>query len=381
MPYSQEELVAIRRHLHQIPELGFEEFKTSQFLKEKILEITATADNIEIKEWRTGFLVMIKGSAPSKIVGWRTDIDALPILEEVENPFKSQHTGRMHACGHDFHMTIALGILKRAIETTLTENLVIQFQPSEEFNGGAKIMYESGIFGDWLPDEFYALHVKPDLPVGTISTRIGALFAGALMLDIKFKGKGGHAAFPHLSNDMVIAASAFVQQVQTIVSRNIDPLSSGLLSFCALESGSARNIISDETRLSGTLRALNKETFDTMLQHLRQISEGIALSFGCEVLLDIHQGEFLPVDNNPLVTEKFIKYMSRKAGVNYEESLPAMTGEDFAYTLSKTDGMVFWLGVNSQYNLHHSKFNPDESALDFGVRHTADYLFSICGEK
>ena len=118
MPYSQEELVAIRRHLHQIPELGFEEFKTSQFLKEKILEITATADNIEIKEWRTGFLVMIKGSAPSKIVGWRTDIDALPILEEVENPFKSQHTGRMHACGHDVHMTIALEIVKRAIETT-----------------------------------------------------------------------------------------------------------------------------------------------------------------------------------------------------------------------------------------------------------------------
>ena len=168
----------IRRDLHQIPEIGLEEYKTHAYLLQVIDGLTAGLDFVEIRTWRTGILVFIKGSSPDKTIGWRTDIDGLPIVEETGLDFASTHEGRMHACGHDMHMTVALGLLEQAVRAQPTHNLLFLFQPAEENEAGGMLMYEDGAFGDWLPDEFYGLHVRPDLKVGEIATNRGTLFAG-----------------------------------------------------------------------------------------------------------------------------------------------------------------------------------------------------------
>lgn len=209
----------IRRDLHQIPEIGLEEYKTHAYLMQVIDDLTAGLDFVEIRTWRTGILVFIKGSSPDKTIGWRTDIDGLPIVEDTGLDFASTHEGRMHACGHDMHMTVALGLLEQAVSAQPTHNLLFLFQPAEENEAGGMLMYEDGAFGDWLPDEFYGLHVRPDLKVGDIATNRGTLFAGTCEVKLTFKGKGGHAAFPHEANDALVAASYFITQVQTIVSQ------------------------------------------------------------------------------------------------------------------------------------------------------------------
>ena len=236
----------IRRDLHQIPEIGLEEYKTHAYLMRIIDELTAGLDFVEIRTWRTGILVFIKGSTPTKTIGWRTDIDGLPIVEETGFAFASQHEGRMHACGHDMHMTIALGLLEKLTTEQPKNNLL--FQPAEENEAGGMLMYEDGAFGDWLPDEFYGLHVRPDLKVGDIATNTSTLFAGTCEVKLIFKGKGGHAAFPHNANDALVAASYFITQVQTIVSRNVDPIEGAVVTFGEFHAGTTNNVIAESAR-------------------------------------------------------------------------------------------------------------------------------------
>lgn len=212
------DLIATHRALHQIPELGMEEFKTHAFLMETIENLLEDCNFAQVRTWKTGILVYLTGSAPEKTIGWRADIDGLPIVEETGLDFKSFHPDRMHACGHDFHMTIALGLLEKMAEQQPRNNLLFLFQPAEENLAGGMLMYEAGAFGDWLPDEFYGLHVRPDLKVGQMATNHATLFAGTCEVKIRFTGKGGHAAFPHTANDALVAASYFVTQVQSVVS-------------------------------------------------------------------------------------------------------------------------------------------------------------------
>ena len=206
---EQEELIAIRRQLHQIPEIGLEEKETQAFLLNEIDKMKQPY--LQVRTWQTGILVFIEGKNPQKTIGWRADIDGLPIQEEVVSAFQSKRPGFMHACGHDFHMTIGLGVLKELSQQQPDNNFLFLFQPAEENEAGGMLMYEDHAFGEWLPDEFYALHVNPDLPVGTISTRVGTLFAATCEVNITLKGKGGHAAFPHQANDMVLAATNLIQ--------------------------------------------------------------------------------------------------------------------------------------------------------------------------
>ena len=208
------DLIKIRRDLHQIPEIGLEEFKTQAYLLERIAEMTEDKDFVEQRTWRTGILVYLHGHAPEKTIGWRTDIDGLPIVEETGLDFKSTHEGRMHACGHDMHMTTALGLLDQMLQVQPKNNMLFLFQPAEENEAGGMLMYEDGAFGDWLPDEFYGLHVRPDFKVGDIATNTSTLFAGTCEVLVTFKGKGGHAAFPHEANDALVAASYFITQVR-----------------------------------------------------------------------------------------------------------------------------------------------------------------------
>jgi len=227
--------VKIRRDLHQIPELGFKEFKTQAYLLAYLEALPQ--HRLSIKTWKTGIFVKVHGINPRKTIGYRADIDGLPILEETGFEFSSQHREQMHACGHDFHMSISLGVLTHFVEHPVLDDLLFIFQPAEEGPGGAEPMLASDIMRQWYPDEIYALHIAPEYPVGSIALKEGLLFANTSELFIDLKGKGGHAAYPHQTNDMVIAACSLVNQLQTVISRNIDPLDSAVITIGKITGG------------------------------------------------------------------------------------------------------------------------------------------------
>ncbi|OFI49002.1 N-acetyldiaminopimelate deacetylase [Floricoccus tropicus] len=370
------DLIKTRRELHQIPEIGLEEFETHKYLMEKIDKIAEKNDFTEIRTWNTGILVMLHGSNPEKTIGWRTDIDGLPIVEETGLEFKSVHDGRMHACGHDCHMTIALGLLDQLSLEQPKNNMLFLFQPAEENEAGGMLMYKDGAFGDWLPDEFYGLHVNPDLPVGTIACNNNTLFAGTCEIEITFKGLGGHAAFPHNTRDALVAAATFVTQVQTVVSRNVNPIEGAVVTIGSFHAGNTHNVISEVATVKGTIRTLTAEMNELTQKRVRQIAEGVAMSFDLDVEVSLNQKGYLPVENNPELADNLMSFFNEEEEVNLLDVLPSMTGEDFGYLLHQVPGVMFWLGIDSPYALHHPKMSPDEKALPFGVKNIAKFLKS-----
>lgn len=368
------DLIQIRRDLHQIPEIGLEEFKTQAYLLKTIEELTQGKPFVKQKTWRTGILVFVEGYNAQKTIGWRTDIDGLPIIEETGLDFASQHDGRMHACGHDMHMTLALGLLEELTQTQPKENLLFLFQPAEENFAGGMLMYEDGAFGDWKPDEFYGLHVRPDMKVGDIATNTGTLFAGTCEVKITFKGKGGHAAFPHQSNDALVAAAYFITQVQTVVSRNVNPIEGGVVTFGAMQAGTTNNVISETAFMHGTIRALTQDMSLHIQNRVKMIAEGVAASFAMEVDVSLNPSGYLPVENNPLLAQELMAFFQNQPEVNLINCPPAMTGEDFGYLLHKIPGVMFWLGIDTPYPLHHAKMSPNEKSLAFGVKHISTFL-------
>lgn len=375
---TSEQLVKIRRDLHQIPELALHEHQTQKYLLQIIGNFTQKY--IEVRtcpELPTAILVRVKGSKPQKTIGYRADIDGLPIEEKTALPFTSQTQGQMHACGHDIHMTVALGILDYFCEHQPQDNLLFFFQPAEESESGGKKAYEAGIFtGKWRPDEFFALHVTPDLPTGTIGCRLGTLFAGTTEINIDLYGKDGHAAYPQQANDMVVAAAALIEQIQTIVSRSIDPIASGVITIGKVRAGTVRNAIAGHAHLEGTIRGLTQKMIERIDQRLRYVTQGIAQSFNAKVDLQLNQGGYWPVENDPQITAEFINYMKKNPQINYQEMQPAMTGEDFGYLLAQIPGTMFWLGVNDNSQLHSATFNPHEEAIVIGIKAMVGFLLS-----
>lgn len=374
------DLIQTRRDLHQIPEIGLEEFETQAYLLDVIKKLIAGKDFVELRTWRTGILVYLHGSQPTKTIGWRTDIDGLPVNEQTGLPFASKHQGRMHACGHDFHMTIALGSLERALEKQPKNNLLFLFQPAEENEAGGMLMYKDQAFGDWLPDQFYGLHVRPDLKVGQIATNTHTLFAGTCEIKINFKGKGGHAAFPHEAKDAVVAASYFITQVQSVVSRSVNPIEGAVVTFGVLQAGTTNNVIAETAFLHGTIRSLTQEMSLLVQKRVTTIAEAVAAAFDMEVEIELKQGGYLPVENNPKLARELMDFFQEKEGVELIDIEPAMTGEDFGYLLSKVDGVMFWLGIDSPYALHHPKMNPKEEALAIGVEAVSSFLAKKAAE-
>ena len=375
---TSEQLVKIRRDLHQIPELALHEHQTQKYLLQIIGNFTQKY--IEVRtcpELPTAILVRVKGSKPQKTIGYRADIDGLPIEEKTALPFTSQTQGQMHACGHDIHMTVALGILDYFCEHQPQDNLLFFFQPAEESESGGKKAYESGIFtGKWRPDEFFALHVTPDLPTGTIGCRLGTLFAGTTEINIDLYGKDGHAAYPQQANDMVVAAASLIEQIQTIVSRSIDPIASGVITIGKVRAGTVRNAIAGHAHLEGTIRGLTQKMIERIDQRLRDVTQGIAQSFNAKVDLQLNQGGYWPVENDPQITAEFINYMKKNPQIDYQEMQPAMTGEDFGYLLAQIPGTMFWLGVNDNSQLHSATFNPHEEAIVTGIKAMVGFLLS-----
>ncbi len=373
---NEEQLIQIRRHLHQIPELALQETETHAYLMDVIGKMNQ--DHLEVKEFPelpTAIMVLVQGSAPVRTIGYRTDIDALPVEEQTGLPYKSTHSGVMHACGHDIHMTVALGVLSYFSEYQPKDNLLFFFQPAEESEAGGKRAYELGLFqGQWKPDEFYGLHDNPELPAGAIGCRMGTLFAGTTEVNIDIEGKGGHAAFPQDANDAVVAAASLIMQVQTIISRSIDPIDSGVITLGKIEAGTIRNVIAGHARIEGTIRGLTQDMILLIDQRLKDICHGIEASFGVKVTLGLNQGGYWPVENNPALTKRFINYMATAPDVNFIETKPAMTGEDFGYLLAKFPGTMFWLGVEDDSQLHSATLTPNEAAIQRGVDAITGFL-------
>lgn len=373
---KEDDLITIRRHLHQIPEVALEEVETHAFLMQvigmmdqKFLKI------LEPKELPTAILVRVQGSDPSRTIGYRTDIDGLPVDEKTGLPYASQHPVKMHACGHDMHMTVALGVLDYFASHQPKDNLVFFFQPAEESEAGGRRAYELGLFeGEWRPDEFYGLHVNPKMQTGVIGCRMGTLFAGTTEVNIDVIGKGGHAAFPQDAKDAVVAASALVMQVQTIISRSINPIESGVITLGKFEAGTIRNVIADHARLEGTIRGLTQVMIEKIKERVQEICEGIERSFEVEVRLGLNQGGYFPVENDPVLTKRFIRFMQENPDVVYEEVPPAMTGEDFGYLLHQFPGTMFWLGVDGGAQLHESSMSPKEGAIQKGITAITEFL-------
>jgi N-acetyldiaminopimelate deacetylase len=372
MTVSLEHWISIRRQLHQIPEPGFAEHKTQAFLLQQLKPLP----NIEIQTWKTGILVRIPGTSPRKRIGYRTDMDGLPIVEETGYDFSSTHPGYMHACGHDLHMTIALGLIHHFAYRPLKDELLFVFQPAEEGPGGAKPMMSSQAFQSWRPDQMYALHIAPEYPVGTIATRPGILFANTSELHVRLTGQSGHAAYPHHTNDMIVAATQLFTQLQTIVSRNVDPLDAAVLTVGKLQAGTKENIIAGTAAIDGTIRTLRVETMKTIQRRVTDIVAGIGTSFDCKA--DLQWGlQYVDVTNHPKETLQFMNWVRQYTEYNLVECDAAMTGEDFGYFLKEIPGCLFWLGVNTPYGLHHPKITPDEQAIEVAINILARYFEEI----
>lgn len=369
------DLIEIRRTLHEIPEIGFQEFKTQQFLLKQIEKLPQ--DLLEVVLWRTGIIVKVEGKNSYKI-GWRTDIDGLPITENTGLSFASKHPGYMHACGHDFHMTIALGALQNVVKEQPKNTTIFYFQPAEEGPGGAEplVEYLKAERPDLLADEIYALHIAPEYPVGTIATKAGLLFANTSELFIELKGLGGHAAYPHKTKDMTVAAAALLMQLQSIVSRNVDPLDSGVITVGKMTSGTVQNIISDYAKLEGTIRTFSAETMSLVKERIEAICKGIEVMYECKVSID-YGSMYFEVDNDEECVQKVFAIAEQIEDVNPILSPAAMTGEDFGYFLKDHRGAMFWAGANSEYGLHHAQLEPDEAILNVMVNFVSNLLIKV----
>lgn len=317
--------------------------------------------------------MLVRGKNPKRRIGYRTDIDGLQIQEETGLPFASLHEGFMHACGHDMHMAIALGVVHRLVEHPIDDDVVVIFQPAEEGPGGARPMMESEEFARVKPDFMLALHIAPEYPVGTVATRPGILFANTSELYITLQGKGGHAAFPHRANDMVVAGAHLVTQLQSIVARNINPLSPAVVTIGKIEGGTRQNIIAATARLEGTMRALSLDVMGRLKERVLELVAGIERGFDCTATVDFG-ANYRQVDNTPDLTIEFMNWLRGKDEVSLVECEEAMTGEDFGYFLSEIPGFMFWLGVDTPYGLHHAKIQPDEQAIAVAIRVVTEYL-------
>lgn len=376
MQTNFDNLVQIRRSFHQIPELALKEYETHALIL-KIIK-SFPQDYLEFKNidsMPTALLVRVRGSNPHRTIGYRCDIDALPVTENTGLQFSSTHAGIMHACGHDLHITVALGILRHFSTSQPADNLVFFFQPAEESQSGSVLAFKSGAFTqEFQPDEFYGLHDTPLLEAGTIGCRMGTLFAGTTEVNITLSGKSGHAAYPQNAQDMVVAQAYLITQLQSIVSRNVDPIEGGVLTFGKVTSGTIRNVIAGQAVIEGTIRGLTQEMIELIQERIRVICAGVALALDCKIDVQLNQGGYFPVQNNSALTKNFIKFMRNSKNIRFEETPPAMTGEDFGFLLNQFPGTMFWLGVGPTSSLHSATFNPNEQAIQPGVNAVIAFL-------
>lgn len=368
-----EELRQIRRDLHKIPELGLKEYKTSAYIREKLTSFGIT----ELETWlETGVVAVIRGKGKKEAVAFRADMDALPVTEQTGCDFTSEHVGCMHACGHDGHVTVLLGFAKYLQEhkDELENDVVLIFQPAEEGPGGAQLLVDAGLFEKHPVRCIIGCHIFPQVPQGKVACRKGAMMARNGEVDVHIYGESAHGAQPQLGHDAVLAAGAVITGLHTILSRNVSPLDSGVLTFGAIHGGEACNIIAKEVKLEGTMRAFSDEAYETMTKRVQEVASGIAAGYGCKGEA-VFRHMYRVVDNDP----KLVELLQEVAGDNYEETPPYMLAEDFSLYLQKVPGMFFFLGSGNEekgyiHSLHSAQFQFDEEILALGVETYAKLL-------
>jgi amidohydrolase len=369
--YSNE-FINVRHDLHARPELSFNEFETSKYIQQKL-----SGWNIPYQVMATtGVVGIIEGKAAgNKVIALRADMDALPITEQNEVEYRSKNVGIMHACGHDVHTTCLLGTAKilNELKEEWAGKVKLIFQPGEEKNpGGASLMIKEGVLQNPAPEAIFALHVNPGLPVGRLSFRSGMVMASADEIYITIRGKGGHAAAPHLTVDTILTASHLVVNLQQVVSRMNDPFNPSVLSITSIQGGNTTNVIPSEVKLIGTFRAMNESWRFTAHELIKKICSNTADMSGAEIDLHIDVGyPFVMNDEQLTVTAK--RKASEFAGEeNVEETEMRMGAEDFAFYSHKIPACFFRLGVgNKEKNIisgvHTPTFNIDESAIENGM--------------
>lgn len=366
------EFIEVRHHLHAHPELSYQEFETSKFLQAKLKSFGIP---FEIKA-TTGVIGLIKGKNPDKrIIALRADMDALPIKEENKVDYRSKVDGIMHACGHDVHTTCLLGAAKilNEIKNEWEGTVKLIFQPGEEKNpGGASLLIKEGVLENPAPSSIFGLHVHPGLPVGKLSFSAGKVMASADELYITVKGKGGHAASPHLCVDPILIASHLIISLQQIVSRNNNAHNPTVLSITSFQGGATTNVIPGEIKLKGTFRAMNEEWRFKAHDLIRNMATHLVQSMGGEIDLVIDVG-YPCLYNNESLNELARSKAKEFIGVeNVEETDSRMSAEDFGYYTQKIPGCFFRLGVMNvkkgiTSGVHTPTFNIDESAIETGI--------------
>jgi amidohydrolase len=362
------ELTTWRRDIHAHPELGFEEHRTADFVAAKLrgfgLEVHAGIG-------KTGVVGVLRAGNTARSVGLRADMDALPIAESNTFSHRSVHDGKMHACGHDGHTTILLGAAQYLSATRNFDGQVnFIFQPAEEGIGGAKAMIDDGMFERFPCDCIFGMHNRPSLPVGQFAVRAGAMMAGGAFFDIDITGKGAHGARPETGIDPVIAASQIVLALQTIISRNVRPVETAVLSVTQLHSGDAYNVIPQSARVSGTVRAFSKDVMALVERRMREISSAIAVSTGATAELDF-RNIFLPTINNLAEAEYAASICCDLVGSeNVVRSPPLiMASEDFSYMLAKVPGCYINIGNGggeSDCEVHNPAYDFNDDAIPLG---------------
>ena len=368
-------LIQWRRDFHQYPELGFEEHRTSSIIAETLISFGMSPKTGVGKTGVTADLNF--GEGPT--IALRADMDALPMQETSGLSFSSKHDGVMHACGHDGHMAMLLGAAKilSQMDKELTGTIRFIFQPAEEGEGGARYMIKDGCLEG--VDEIYGIHVWNYQPVGEVGAKEGPILAAADLFDIIIKGVGGHGATPQGTVDAVIVAAHLIQALQTIVSRNTNPLESTVITIGEINGGHNFNIIADKVRLAGTTRAYTKENRSMIQRRMQEIIDGIAKSFGAEITFNYTDG-YPPTINHAGPVKKVLQAAGKVVGPGAGEPYLSMGGEDFSYYLQKVPGCFFFVGSapdgQRQFSTPHhcSHFNMDESALSVG---TSVYLHLV----
>jgi hippurate hydrolase len=364
-----DDIAAWRHDLHRHPEILYEVHRTAASVAEKLKSFGL--DEVATGIGRTGVVGVIRGrrNGSGKVIALRADMDALPILEETGKPYASTVPGKMHACGHDGHTAMLLGAARYLAETrNFDGTAVVIFQPAEEGGGGGKAMIEDGLMERWNIQEVYGMHNMPGMAVGTFGTRPGPMLAATDEFTITVSGRGGHAAKPHETIDPIVVGAAIVQALQTIVSRNVDPLDSAVVSTTRFHAGDAYNIIVPTAEVAGTVRTLRAEVRDFAEARVRAIAANVAAAYGASA--DVYYDRNYPVTRNHADQAAFAARVAGEIvgpGKVDPDTPPILGGEDFSYMLEARPGAMIFIGNGDSAGLHNPRYDFADEAIPFGA--------------
>ena len=374
------DMITWRHHVHAHPETAFEETNTTKFIIEKLKSFGINELYTEFAP--TGVVGIIKGNKDGRWIALRADIDALDIIEENKISYCSTIPGKMHACGHDGHTATLLGTAKYLSENRdFSGTVVVIFQPAEENEGGARVMVENGLFERFPIEAVYGIHNQPNMKLNHFYVTHGPMMASYDVFEIKITGVGAHAAAPHLSKDTILTATQIVNGLQSIVSRNVDPLSSLVVSVTQIHSGDTWNVIPQQAVIRGTVRTFDAQVQDMAENRIKQIATGIASTFEAKAEVD-YQRRYPATINHAKQAEiaiKAAKYVVGETNVIIDPT-PSMGAEDFAFMLKKIPGAYVWLGAGQGANLHNPAYNFNDEVLTTGVEYFIEIVKQELGK-